>query len=81
MKLLQQILREAGADLDRAFTVVPEFGGYFKSVKRVDEYSPEKIVLTVAKKRLTITGEKLAIDKYFQQDLLVRGEISGVNLE
>lgn len=81
MKLLQQILREAGADLDRAFTVVPAFGGYFKSVKRVDEYTPEKIVLTVAKKRLTVRGEKLLIDKYFQQDLLIRGEISGVELE
>lgn len=81
MKLLQQILREAGAYLDRAFTVVPSFGGYFKSVKRVEEYTPEKIVLSVAKKRLTVKGEKLLIDKYFQQDLLIRGEISGVELE
>ena len=81
MKLLQQILREAGADLDKAVTIVPAFGGYFKSVKRVDEYTPEKIVLTVAKKKLTVTGEKLVIDKYYQQDLLIRGEISGVNLE
>ncbi len=81
MKLLQQILIDAGAETERAFTVVPGFGGYFKSVKRVDEYTPEKIVLTVAKKKLTVTGEKLAIDKYFQQDLLICGEISGVNLE
>lgn len=81
MKLLQQILTEAGASLDKAFTIVPAFGGYFKSVKRVDEYSPEKIVLTVAKRKLTVTGEKLVIDKYFQQDLLIRGEISGVDLE
>ncbi|MDE6557704.1 MAG: YabP/YqfC family sporulation protein [Clostridia bacterium] len=81
MKLLQQILMEAGADLDRAFTVVPEFGGYFKSVKRVEDFSPEKIVLLIAKRRLTVTGEKLVIDKYFQQDLLVRGNISGVSFE
>ena len=81
MILLPQPLREAGADLDRAFTVVPAFGGYFKSVKRVDEYTPEKIILTVAKKKLTVTGEKLVIDKYYQQDLLIRGEISGVELE
>lgn len=81
MKLLQQILRDAGADLDGAITIVPAFGGYFKSVKRVDGYTPEKIVLTVAKKRLTVTGEKLLIDKYFQQDLLIRGEISGVSIE
>ncbi|MDE7380174.1 MAG: YabP/YqfC family sporulation protein [Clostridia bacterium] len=81
MKLLQQILAEAGADLDRSFTVVPQFGGYFKSVKRVDEYTPERIVLSVAKMRLTVVGEKLIIDKYFQQDLFVRGSITGVTFE
>lgn len=81
MKLLQQILLDAGADTNRAFTVVPQFGGYFKSVKRVDEYTPEKIVLTVAKRKLTVKGDKLVIDKYYQQDLLIRGEISGVELE
>ncbi len=81
MNLIQQILREAGADLDRSFTIVPAFGGYFKSVKRVEDYSPQRIVLTVAKMRLTVTGEKLIIDKYFQQDLLVRGSITGVTVE
>lgn len=81
MKHLQQILMDAGADTDRAFTVIPDFGGYFKSVKRVDEYTPEKIKLTVGKRRLTITGSNLTIDKYFQQDLLIRGDITGVELE
>lgn len=81
MKLLQQILREAGADPDKSFTVIPSFGGYFKSVKRVEDYSPERIVLSVNKRRLTVSGEKLIIDKYFQQDLLIRGNISGVNFE
>ena len=81
MKLLQQILLDAGADTNRAFTVVPQFGGYFKSVKRVDEYTPEKIVLTIAKQRVTVAGKNLTIDKYFQQDLLIRGAITGVELE
>ena len=81
MKLLQQILREAGAEPDRAFTVVPSFGGYFKSVKRVESYSPEKVVLAVAKLRVTVTGAKLTIDKYFQQDLFIRGDITGVTVE
>lgn len=81
MKLLQQILLDAGADTNRAFTVVPQFGGYFKSVKRVDEYTPEKIVLTIAKQRVTVTGKALTIDKYFQQDLLIRGDVTGVNIE
>lgn len=81
MKLLQQILREAGADLDKSFTVIPAFGGYFKSVKRVEDYSPSCVVLSIAGMRLAVTGEKLVIDKYFQQDLLIRGNISGVNFE
>lgn len=81
MKLVEQLLREAGADVDKSFTVIPSFGGYFKSVKRVEDYSPQKIVLALPKLRLVIVGEKLVIDKYFQQDLLVRGRISGVTLE
>ena len=81
MKLLQQILREAGADLDKSFTVIPAFGGYFKSVKRVEDFSPERIVLSVNKRRLTVSCEKLIIDKYFKKDLLIRGNISGVNFE
>ena len=81
MKLLQQILLDAGADTNRAFTVVPQFGGYFRSVKRVDEYTPEKIVLTIAKQRVTVAGKNLTIDKYFQQDLLIRGDVTGVNIE
>ena len=64
-----------------AFTVVPEFGGYFKSVKRVEDYAPSKIVLLIGKARLTVTGENLVIDKFFQQDLIIRGAVRGVNFE
>lgn len=81
MKLLQQILNESGADLGNSFTVIPFFGGYFKSVKKIMDYTPQKIVLTVAKKRLTVVGEKLTVEKYFQQDLFIKGDIAGVTLE
>ena len=81
MELLHQILREAGGDIDRAFTVLPEFGGYFKSVKQVVDFSAEKITLTVGKRRLVVTGEKLNVEKYFQQDLFIRGNITGVCFE
>lgn len=81
MKLLQQILKEAGANTDGAITIVPAFGGYFKAVKKVEEFSPEKIVLTASKKRLTVTGENLRIDKYFQQDLLILGDVKGISYE
>lgn len=81
MELLQQILREAGCDIDRSFTVLPEFGGYFKSVKRIDDFSAERVTLTVGKRRLVVRGEKLSVDKFFQQDLLIKGNITGVSFE
>ena len=81
MKLLQQILNEAGAQTDGAITLVPSFGAYFKGVKRVDEYSQEKIVLIALKKRWLVTGENLTIDKYFEQDLLIRGDVKGISYE
>lgn len=81
MKILEQLLQEAGADTAGAITLIPSFGGYFSSVKRVEEYTPQKIVLSVLKRRVTVTGENLVIDKYFMQDLSVRGLISGVSVE
>lgn len=81
MKLLQQILTEAGADDARAFTIVPGFGGYFKCVKSICEYSPEKIIVLVGKSRLELEGKCLAVGKYFQGDLFVSGSIEGVRIE
>lgn len=81
MKLLKQLLAEAGADTSSAFTVVPQFGGYFKQVARVEEYTPQKIVISAKKCRTVITGEGLKIEKYFEKDLFVRGSITGVSLD
>lgn len=81
MKLLQQILTEAGANDARAFTIVPDFGGYFKCVKAICEYSPEKLILQVGKSCLHIDGKGLAVGKYFQGDLFVSGCIEGVRIE
>ncbi|MGN0814412.1 MAG: YabP/YqfC family sporulation protein [Candidatus Coproplasma sp.] len=81
MKLLQQILSEAGADDARAFTIVPDFGGYFKCVKCIVEYSPEKITLNVGRSRVCLEGKCLCVGKYFQGDLFVSGSISGVRIE
>lgn len=81
MKLLQQILAEAGADTAKAYTVVPGFGAYFKSVKSVAEYSSEKIILNLPQARLTVSGENLTIGKYFEGDLLVLGAIRSTDFE
>lgn len=81
MKILQQLLKESGADICGAMTIVPAYGGYFSAVKRVEEYTPQKIVLSAYKHRVIIVGENLVIDKYFMQDFSVKGNIAGVSVE
>lgn len=81
MKLLEQILSELGADTLKSFSVVPGFGGYFRSIKNVIEYSSEKIVLALKKNRITVEGTCLTLGKYFEEDLLIKGNISGVKID
>jgi hypothetical protein len=81
MKLLEQILSELGADSLKSFSVVPTFGGYFRSVKGVCEYTSEKIVLMLHKNKITIEGENLTLAKYFEQDLFIKGNITGVKID
>ncbi len=81
MKLLEQILSELGADTLKSFSVVPGFGGYFRSIKGVAEYSSEKIVLALKKNKITIEGENLTLGKYFEEDLLIKGKITGVKID
>ncbi len=81
MKLLEQILSELGADTLKSFSVVPDFGGYFRSVKGVSEYSPEKIVLSLRKNFITVEGENLSLGKYFEEDLLIRGKIRCIKID
>ena len=81
MKLLEQILSELGADTLKSFSVVPSFGGYFRSVKGVLEYAPEKVLLKLKKNVITVEGENLLLAKYFEEDLLIRGNITGVKID
>lgn len=81
MKLLEQLLSEMGADTLKAFTIVPQFGGYFRSVKAVKELTSEKIVLIVRKDVVTLEGEKLEVGSYFEQDILIKGDIKAVKIE
>ena len=81
MKLLEQILGELGGDTLKAFTVVPDLGGYFRAVKSVAEFSEEKIVLLAGRRVITVEGEKLEIGKYFEQDIFIKGGIQSVKIE
>ena len=81
MKLIKEILKEYGADVLKSFTIIPNFGGYFCSVKSVIEYTPQKIILSQNKKIIKVHGENLSILEYFQQDMLILGNFSGVEIE
>ena len=81
MKLLEQILSELGADTLKSFSIIPDFGGYFRSVKGVVEYSSERIILALKKNKITVTGESLTLGKYFEEDLLIKGKIKGVQID
>jgi len=81
MKLLEQILGEMGADTLKSFTVVPDFGGYFRSIKSVKEFSAEKIVLIQKRAAIILEGENLDIGSYFEEDLLIKGNIKVVKIE
>ncbi len=81
MNFLEQILSECGADTLKAFTIVPGFGGYFKSVKGVSELSPTRITLALPKLTLFVAGENLSVGRYFEGDLFISGAISGVTIE
>lgn len=81
MKLLEQILGELGADTLKSFTVVPSFGGYFRSIKGVSEYSDEKVVLNGKKFTLTLEGEKLEVGSYFQEDIFIKGDIKVIKID
>lgn len=81
MELLHQLLQEAGADMREAVTWIPSFGAYLQGVKRVDEFSSERICAAAGRSRLIIVGENLAIEKYFGGDLFVKGEIKAISYE
>lgn len=81
MKLLEQILEELGGDTLKAFSIVPSFGGYFRSIKSVAGYSPEKIILLQRKRTLVLEGENLEVGKYFEEDIFIKGDIKVITVE
>lgn len=70
-----------GADTLRSFTVVPAFGGYFRSVKAVTEFTPERVSFALRKGRITLEGENLEVAEYFEEDVLIRGDVKVIRIE
>ena len=60
------------------YTVVDGRGGVFQNVKRLVEFSEEKIVLAGRKGRLCVTGSGLSLGKCEAGDVTVLGKIEKV---
>ncbi len=72
---------ELGADMLKSFSIVPSFGGYFRSVKSIAEYSPERLVLLQKKTSIVLEGENLQVGKYFEEDIFIKGNIKVIKVE
>lgn len=62
-----------------AYTVWAKRGGYFQNVKKVLSFSPSQIELLSSSGRLVVSGKGLTVKKYFEDDLLLRGDIDSVS--
>lgn len=56
-------------------------GAYFQGVKTLAEYSAEKIVLFFSSGALTLSGEKLTVEKYLDGDVEIGGKIFSLDFE
>ena len=83
MKLFSEIVKALGAEVGTGvqYTVVDGQGGYFQNVKRIMEFSTERIVLRGKKGAVRVEGKNLHIGKYYAGDVAVVGEIERVERE
>ena len=81
MKLIAQLLKELGAEEGRAVTVCPGRLAYFRGVTAVLELTEELAVFSCGKLVLTAEGEGLAVESYFQGDVVLRGDTRRVSIE
>jgi len=83
MRLFSEIAKQLSAEgFETArilYTVADGRGGYFQNVKRVLEFTPERIVLQGKRGAVRIEGKSLSLGKYFGGDATVLGEISCVS--
>ncbi|MDE7296365.1 MAG: YabP/YqfC family sporulation protein [Clostridia bacterium] len=77
---ISKALAEEGVNFSRVqYTVIDGKGGYFQNVKRIREFSTEKIVLAGRKGCVCVEGASLSLGKFFLGDLVVYGDIRTVS--
>ena len=83
MRLFSEIVKSLSAEVGSGvqYTVLDGQGGYFQNVKKITEFSEEKIVLRGKKGSVRIEGKNLSIGKYYAGDVSIKGEINKVEKE
>ena len=60
------------------YTVAVLGGGYFEGVKKLGDFSEEKVQLYYAHALIEVSGKGLKIAKFLDGDLQIDGKITGV---
>ncbi len=84
MRLKEEIFKLLGGEGEVTrvqYTVVDGRGGYFQNVKRISEFSAERIVFLGRRGGVCVEGKDLALGKYCAGDAAVLGDIRGVSRE
>lgn len=72
-EILGSLSAEAGVSIQ--YTVIDGRGGYFQNVRRITEFSAEKIVFRGKRCGVRVEGSDLSLGKYDGGDALVCGKI------
>ena len=81
MRLFQAIEGAFGGGLTAErvqYTVLDGKGGYFQNVRRLMEFSEERIVLAGKRGTVVVEGSNLSLGKCCMGDVAVRGDIRKV---
>lgn len=76
---MSEFQAENGLDAGRVqYAVRDGKGGYFQNVRRLLEFSEERIVLAGKKGAVVVEGKSLSLGKCFMGDVQVKGDIRKV---
>lgn len=58
--------------------LIDDCGGYFQCVKKIENYSLDKIEFSIKNRIVVVKGERLCIKKFCKGDLVIWGKINTV---
>lgn len=82
MRLKNELLAALGAEAGTGlrYTVAFGRGAYFENVRRIEELGDSLVVLRGKKDFVRVEGANLSLDKYFEGDVALGGEVRSVTL-